>query len=284
MHRKSGRTIIVSKSVGFCSGVERAVSIVEDLTKELKRVFTVDSILHNEREMARLKSLGVNVAEANDKGEIVILPAHGATDEEIENLKRRFEKIVDVTCPFVIRTVNIIKKLVSEGYKIVVVGEKGHRETKVLKETAKENLMCVVSDISELKGYENDYFPKVALVSQSTVSKSLALDTAKFFLEHSFEFRFFDTICPETVKRQEETYEIARSVDCVIVVGGRHSANTNRLYEIARKVNPNTFFVEDVQELKKYDLTGFNKIGIVSGTSTPEYIIKEIVDYLTNLG
>ncbi|MGB9769366.1 MULTISPECIES: 4-hydroxy-3-methylbut-2-enyl diphosphate reductase [Caldisericum] len=283
MHNKGRRTIIVAKSVGFCSGVERAVSIVENLTRQSKGIFTVDSILHNEREMARLKALGVKVAKPNDSGEFVVLPAHGATDEEVGNLKKRFEKIIDVTCPFVIRTINIIKKLKSEDYKIVVVGEKGHRETKVLKETAGENLFAVISDLHELNQFENEHFPKIALVSQSTVSRFLVFNVSQFFLKHSFEFRFFDTICPETVNRQQETEALAQSVDCVIVVGGKHSANTNRLYEIAIRINKNTFFVEDAEELKKYELSKCLKIGIVSGTSTPEYIIKEIVEFLENL-
>ncbi|BAL80566.1 4-hydroxy-3-methylbut-2-enyl diphosphate reductase [Caldisericum exile] len=283
MHNKGRRTIIVAKSFGFCSGVERAVSIVENLARQSKGVFTVDSILHNEREMARLEALGVKILNPNDSGEIVILPAHGATDIEVENLKSRFKKIIDVTCPFVIRTVNIIKKLKSEGYKIVIVGEKGHRETKVLKETAGESLFAVISDLEELAQFEKEYFSKIALVSQSTVSRGLSIDVSQFFLKHAFEFRFFDTVCPETVKRQEEAEVLAKSVDCVVVVGGKHSANTNRLYEIAKRINENALFVEDVDELRKFDISRCLKIGIVSGTSTPEYIIKEIVEYLESL-
>jgi len=145
--------------------------------------------------------------------------------------------------------------LKENDYSIVIVGEKNHRETRVLSDIAKENLLRVISNTDELRDLEKDVFPKVALVSQSTISKALAIEVAEFFLRHSFEFRFFDTICPETVRRQNEAYDFARRVDCVIVVGSKSSSNTHRLFEIASGINKDTYFIEDSFELSKCALS-----------------------------
>ncbi|MEF3244976.1 MAG: 4-hydroxy-3-methylbut-2-enyl diphosphate reductase [Caldisericaceae bacterium] len=283
MHRRVRAPTIILGTTGFCSGVESAVSKVENLTKAYRNVYTLDAILHNETEMERLRSLGVKEVRENDSNEIIVLPAHGATESEINALEKRFKKIVDVTCPFVLRTENLIRMLKESGYKIVIVGEKHHRETRVLSSIAEDKLLLVASSMEELETFENEVFPKVALLSQSTISKDLVMKVSEFFLRHSFEFRFFDTICPETVKRQNEAYDIAKRVDCVIVVGGKNSSNTRRLVEIASSVNKNTYFLEDALELNFNELAKCSSIGILSGTSTPPYIIKEIIDKLNNL-
>jgi len=282
MHKDGRRIIVVKGETGFCSGVDRAITEVENLARKYDLVFTLDSVLHNETEMKRLEALHVKKASKTDVGDVIVLPAHGATEKEKEDLKKRFKKIVDVTCPFVLRTENIIRKLKEENYKIVIVGEKTHRETLVLSDVAGDNLLFVISEENELKDIKG--LPsKVALVSQSTISKELSIKVAEFLIRNAFEFRYFDTICPETLRRQSKTKEIAEKYDCVIVVGGKNSSNTKRLYEIAKSVNKNTFFVEDKEELIRYDLTTFNSIAVVSGTSTPNYIIEDIINYIENL-
>ena len=276
MSTKGRRTIIIAENIGFCTGIEKAVNEVEKLLKSNDSVYSVDAILHNEHEMKRLESMGLKLYEEGTSGDVLVLPAHGATSEEVKNLKKNFKIVVDVTCPFVLRSENIVRKVKEEGYKIVIVGEHNHRETKVLRETIGDALIYVIASVSELKEIEG-YFSKVAILSQSTISKDLLLQVAEFFLRHTFELRFFDTVCPETVKRQEEAKKLANMVDCVIVVGGKHSANTKRLLEVVSSINKNSYFVEDANDLKNIDISNFSSIAIVSGTSTPKYIIEKVV-------
>ena len=279
MSTNSRRTIIVAENIGFCTGIEKAVNEVEKLLKSDNTVYSVDAVLHNEHEMKRLESMGLKLYEEGSSGDVLVLPAHGATLEEAQNLQKNFKIMIDVTCPFVLRSENIVRKLKNEGYKIVIVGEHNHRETKVLRETAGDALLYVIASVSELNEIDG-YFGKVAILSQSTISKRLLLQVAEFFLSHALELRFFDTVCPETVKRQEEGKKLASVVDCVIVVGGRHSANTKRLFEIVSSVNKNAYLVEDSTDLKDINISIFRSIAIVSGTSTPKYIIESIVSTL----
>lgn len=276
MHKKS-RRIIVAKNVGFCSGVRRAVSIAEELSKKHSNVFTVDEILHNEEELKRLEKAGVKLAE-NKGGEVILLPAHGALKSEISNAKLKFNIVVDATCPLVLRTLRIINTLKEDKYKIAVVGDLNHRETKVLSGECGDNLLGIFDNASSVN--VDKVYPKIAVVSQSTATEELLFVVASELMKHSIEFRMFNTICEETIKRQKEALKIAERVECMIVVGGKKSANSFRLYEKVRLKNKNTIFINSQKDLLKNDFSKYKSIGITSGTSTPNWLIEQIVDFL----
>ncbi len=276
MHRNIKRTLIVAKNSGFCSGVERAVNIAEDLSREYNYVYTLDQLLHNEAEIKRLKEKKIiPIKDIESKnGDVLLLPAHGATTQERTLAKKKFKNVIDTTCPFVLNTIKIIKNLKKEHFKIVIVGDKGHRETRVLSEVAGKNLLGVYQSGKQIK--EKSY-GKVGIVSQSTTFETTLFEVAKRFIELSKEVRFYNTVCGETIRRQKEATEIAKLADCVIAIGGKSSANSNRLFELVKKINQNSFFVHDVNDLEKINLDKCKKIGIVSGTSTPKWLIEDVI-------
>lgn len=278
MYRKNKRKIILARNIGFCSGVSRAVTLSEKLAKKYKIIYTLDEILHNESEMTRLKKMGIRLVNKSSKGKAVLLPAHGASKDEVNKLKIDFEDIVDATCPLVLRTVRIIHELVKDGYRIAVVGDKGHRETRVLAETAEDNLIGIFESREDVA--KDSHYSKLGMVSQSTVTEDRFFSIAEILVRHAYELRIFNTICEETLKRQKEATDIAKIADCIIVIGGKKSANTKRLFEKVEAVNPNAFFIGSEKDLKLFDISNCRSIGVTSGTSTPNWLIEKIVSYI----
>jgi len=281
MHRESKPTIIVAANIAFCSGVERAILLAESESKLSSQVYTADSILHNEEEIKRLESIGVRKASNNDSGKVVLLPAHGATSAEVASLSKRFEKIVDTTCPLVLRTANLIELVKKEGYKIAIVGDENHRETTVLKDKAGEALFGVFKDSASLDNMPT--VPKLAVVAQSTSTEDELFSIAKKLLEKTRELRFFNTICSETLMRQSEAKALAKKVDCMLVIGSKTSANSKSLFEIVRAVNSNAYFVHKPNDLRLIDFSGYSSIGVTSGTSTPSWLIQKIISEVSKV-
>jgi (E)-4-hydroxy-3-methyl-but-2-enyl pyrophosphate reductase len=275
MPSKGKREIIIVSNIGFCSGVERAVKIAEDNANKFKEIYTIDSLLHNEVELKKLEEKGIKVATTDTIGNIIIVPAHGSTEEEIKKFKKSFKNVVDATCNLVLRNVKLVKNLKKEGYKIAIVGDKGHRETMVLQNTAGNNLLGVFKDYRELD--KISFCQKIAIIAQTTATEEMLLKISQQLLRKAYEVRFFNTICNETIKRQTESVAIAKKVQCMVVVGGKTSANSKRLFEVIKKINKNTLFVNNEAQISKIDLSNYKSIGITSGTSTPKWLIEKIV-------
>jgi len=275
MPRTSKRKVIIVKNIGFCSGVERAVKIAEENSTKYGKVFTIDSLLHNETEIQRLKEKGIEVATKNSIGNTIIIPAHGSTEEEVKKFKKSFKNIIDATCPLVLRSAELIKRMKKEGYKIAIVGDKGHRETMVLQDTAGENLLGVFSKEEDVKNIK--FSNKIAVIAQTTVTEEMLFKINNELLKKGHEVRFFNTICNETIKRQTESIEVAIKVDCMLVVGGKTSANSKRLFEVVKKVNKNTYFIDNEYGVDNIDFSSCNSVGITSGTSTPIWLIGKII-------
>ncbi len=276
MRKDIKRKIIIAKNSGFCSGVRRAIELAEELAGKYNNVYTLDAILHNEEEVKRLKQKGIiPIENLKTKGDVLILPAHGATEEEIKTAETNFKKVVDTTCPLVLRTVHIIERLKKENYGIVIVGDKGHREVSVLSNTAGKNLIGIFRNKNEIP---EKSFGKIGIVSQSTAFEEMLFSVTEKFLRYAKEVRFFNTVCDETLRRQKEAKSIAQTVDCVLVIGGKTSANTNRLFELVKKINKNSSFIQNEKDVKSLDLSQCKTLGIVSGTSTPKWLIDKIIE------
>ncbi len=276
MH-EDGRKVVVLKEIGFCSGVRRAVRAAEAALRKENSAYVLDEILHNEEEMKRLKKMGLKRAGADTKGEVIMIPAHGASADELRDIKNRFHNVLDLTCPFVLRTMKIIEELRKEGYKIAVAGDSGHRETTVLAKTCGESLFGVFETSRDVKG---KLARKIGLVCQSTINRERFFEIAEAFVRIAPEVRIFNTICNETVKRQEDARKLASKVDLVIVIGGKKSANSKRLFEEVVKVNQNAIFVSSAEELARHDISSAKRIGVVSGTSTPDWLIESVVNVI----
>jgi len=269
--------IIVAPHAGFCFGVRRAVKLAEESSRQEGKVFTLGPIIHNPQEVGRLRSLGVvPLEEEPEEGSAVIIRSHGISPDRETELRRRGLKVIDATCPYVKAVHEAVCKLAREGYFIVIVGEKDHPEVVgtlgYLKTCGGEGAVVEsLEDIKEVTGRE-----KIGVVSQTTQNEKFFKEVVGELSLWVRELKVINTICNATSVRQEDVYSMAPSVDVMVVVGGKNSGNTRRLYSIARSLNPNTFHIETAQELKPDWFRGVKRVGITAGASTPDWIIEEV--------
>ncbi|MCX5867362.1 MAG: 4-hydroxy-3-methylbut-2-enyl diphosphate reductase [Proteobacteria bacterium] len=271
--------IIPTRSIGFCQGVKRAVELSESALKGAPGpIFSVGPIIHNPPEMERLGRLGLSVVRGIDeipRHASLLIRSHGATPREISAARKRGLKIIDATCPIVKRLQAAYRKLIREGYTVVVVGDKNHPEVQGVLSQEKGRGLVVggPEDLRKIK-----LKGRIGMVAQTTQPLQKVQEVADFLLGKSEELRIINTLCPVTLKRQEEASDLAKRVDLMLVIGGKNSANTSRLFELCRKVNPHTFQIERLHELDLRGGKGKRILGITTGTSTPLWLIKQMVE------
>ncbi len=269
--------IIVAPHAGFCFGVRRAVKLAEGSSGSEERVFTLGPIIHNPQEVGRLRNLGVVPLEGDpEKGSAVIIRSHGIPPEKEKELREKGVRLIDATCPYVKAVHEAVCTLAREGYFIVIVGEKNHPEVigtlGYLKMCGGEGVVVESrEDLREVLGKE-----RVGVVSQTTQSEKFFKEIVGEIALWVRELKVINTICNATSVRQEDVYTLAPSVDVMIVVGGKNSGNTRRLYSIARELNPRTYHIETPDELDPEWFTGVKKVGITAGASTPDWIIEAV--------
>jgi (E)-4-hydroxy-3-methyl-but-2-enyl pyrophosphate reductase len=280
------KRLIVAKNIGFCFGVKRAVEMAEKLLEKLESLSTVGDIVHNPLVMENLKFKGLKVYNSISevKGKYFLIRSHGLAKKEIEKLKKANLEIYDMTCPFVKKIHYLVESLSNNGYNILIVGNKKHPEVLGIKGYGK-NISVIENklDVSKYRYYEKS---KIAIVSQTTLNFNYYFDVVKNIINmiEAKEILVLNTICKITEEREKESAEIAKFVDAIFVLGGRESSNTKKLFKICKKECKNTFFVEKISDLCKIKLTNFNNLGIISGTSTPDFFIKEVIEYLKKIG
>jgi len=275
--------IIVAENAGFCFGVKRALDLVTRAAEDLSRsVYTLGALIHNPQEIARLEAHGVHRADAVDEvsGGAIVLSAHGVDPEVEEAAQARGLEVIDATCPFVKRAHDHILALSGEGYSIVILGDRGHREVEGLAARA-EGKAEIVSSAEEAEGLP--FRERCGLVVQTTQRPEALRQVAGVLAERCRELRVFNTICEATVKRQESARELAEKVDVMIVVGGRNSANTQRLAEICAATGTPTHHVETAAEVKADWVHGAARVGVTAGASTPAWIVDRVVARLRQL-
>ena len=276
--------ILVAKNAGFCFGVKRAINMAQDCVKEADgNIYTLGPIIHNPQVVKELEESGIS--KANKVEEIgngtVIVRSHGVTSHEMEVIKQKGLKLVDATCPFVKKTHEYVELLTKEGYSVIVVGEKDHPEVKGILSYSMKDIIAAAS-VEDLKGMPRK--KKIGIVAQTTQSIENLQAVVAHCLKKSSELKIFNTICNATSVRQQESIELAKQVDCMIVVGGRNSANTNRLAEICRKIQPKTYHIEVPEELNQIHFNGAKNVGITAGASTPNWIIEKVREALKDRG
>lgn len=277
--------IYVARSAGFCYGVKRAINLAKKtLEKNKVDCFTLGPIIHNPSVVKELEEQGLKVVNAvtDVRKGILVIRSHGISKEEKDYLDKNGKEIllVDATCPFVEKALVKLEILKKEGYEIFYLGDKNHPEVKGL--LSYINNQAIVferpEDIPEKK------YKKVGLISQTTQNPEVFKRSVERLLPLCEELRVFNTICQTTTVRQREAKELAKKVDVMIVLGGKMSANTKKLAEICKEELENTYHVETVKDLKKSWFKGVKKIGITAGASTPKEHIKEVIEFLENLG
>ncbi|MFO7555391.1 MAG: 4-hydroxy-3-methylbut-2-enyl diphosphate reductase [Desulfobacterales bacterium] len=268
--------ILIAKNAGFCMGVRRAVEMVLDApNKHENPICTFGPLIHNPQVLDLLKEKGIYILNhIPERGTgTVLIRAHGVPFQTKQNLKKAGYKIIDATCPRVIKVQTIIWKHAKQDYASIIIGDKDHPEVIGLLGHAGDK-GYVVDNLNDLDSLP--FFEKAIIVAQTTQS-TLFFEEVKNWAGAKFpHYKIFDTICDSTAKRQSEICDLADSVDAVIVVGGHDSGNTKRLAEIAKKTGKPTYHIETESEIDKDALSGAKCIGVTAGASTPNWIIKNV--------
>jgi small subunit ribosomal protein S1 len=276
--------IILVSEGGFCFGVRRAMKMAEDMLARHGRGVTLGPLIHNKEAVARLHSHGLRTVESVEEiraGEVVMLRTHGTGPGAVCDLQERGVTLVDATCPFVARAQREAARYHQEGYQVLVLGEPDHPEARGIAEHTGEAATIVESaaDLAGLKLHK-----KVAVVCQTTQRLDNLQALVHDLLPRVNELCVANTICDATTKRQEASLQVARQVDLMIVIGGKHSANTTRLAQMCAETGTPTQHVETAAELQAQWLAGAAKVGVTGGASTPEWLIEEVVERLEELG
>ncbi len=283
--------IIVAKNAGFCFGVKRAMEIAfENVEKHKgKKIKMLREIIHNPLEVKKLNDSGIKCVDKIDEirnGEYAIISAHGITLNEERILKNKNVKIIDTTCPYVKKIHNIVKVLNLENCQIVVIGDKEHYEVKGIIGHSGNNTL-VISSEKDLENIKLD--KKIGIVSQTTQNietfQNLLSALLKIALNQGvMEIKIFNTICDATQKRQEETKSIAKEADVMIIIGGKNSANTRRLFDICKEILKDVYHIESEKELKKLWFKNKKVVGVSAGASTSEESIKNVINKILSYG
>ena len=275
---EKAQDVTVAISAGFCPGVKRAIDKVLELEAAGKKpVYTIGPLIHNKQVTDMLAAKQITSIdlpqEAADKSGVLVIRAHGITPQFQQEVESCGMEVVDATCPLVKHAQNIISKFAQQGYHTVIVGDGGHAEViGLLGYTQGKGI--VVSGPEEAA--QLPHFDKVNVVSQTTQKESVFYETAEEVKKHADECQISNTICQPTKDRQKETIELAKSADLVIVVGGRHSANTARLAFLCKELAPAVLHVETEDELDSLPVQRAKKIFITAGASTPNWVIDRV--------
>ncbi|MGH7908369.1 MAG: 4-hydroxy-3-methylbut-2-enyl diphosphate reductase [Thermodesulfobacteriota bacterium] len=278
------KKIILAETAGVCFGVERALKKSYEVTdKSEEDIYSFGPIIHNPQVVRHLEEKGVKVIDKFEDAPsgTVMIRAHGIPLGTLSVAKERGLHVIDLTCPIVKKLQHSVKRLAEEGYFIVIVGDKKHPEIiGAISYADPENVM-VVENKSEL---EDQLFLKkrVGIVAQTTIAFDRFSEVVDEFLQRSVEeIKIFNTICDDIFNKQREAVEIAKSVDVMIVIGGKNSSNTTKIAKLCHEVNPNTYQIETADEVPSLGLDLNEKtIGVTAGASTPSWIIEEILSGL----
>ncbi|MBU0687747.1 MAG: 4-hydroxy-3-methylbut-2-enyl diphosphate reductase [Candidatus Margulisbacteria bacterium] len=276
--------ILVAKCAGFCEGVERAYRIALEQSKPGTPVYVLGNLVHNAQVVEKLKNSGIKVVKklveipAESNGTLLI-SAHGVSPQIIEEAKALALKVVDTTCSWVKKAQKLAHELAHHGYFVVIIGDEGHPEVKGLKGWAGPNSM-VISSIEKAA----DFKPhgKLGIISQTTQSEQNFEDIVKILKNKAKDIKIHKTICGATSKRQNAAIETAKKVELMLVIGDQRSANTKRLTELCKKTGTETYQIQTATELNAKWLTNKEKIGVTAGASTPDWVIKEVIDKINH--
>ena len=281
----------VAKTAGFCFGVQRAVDKVYELIDSCQdRLFTLGPIIHNEEVVNDLEKKGVRVASEEElktlpKGSTVVIRSHGVGKKVYDQLKECGLSYVDVTCPFVLKILRIVEKESKAGSHIVIIGDPDHPEVVGICG------WCIGSyTVIRTKQDALDFVPpeskNVCIVSQTTFNYNKFKDLVEILREKRYDntvlniLNILNTICNATEERQREAKSIAGEVDTMLVVGGRHSSNTQKLFEICKKECENTYYIQTPVDLDSDMFQCSSYVGITAGASTPKKIIEEVQEHV----
>ena len=277
--------IIKAKTAGFCFGVKRAMDTVYEQLKSNEKIYTYGPIIHNEQVVEELEEKGVIVINSFEEIErakdgILIIRTHGVPKEVYRVLEEKGIRYVDATCPFVKRIHSIVEKKSMEGDKIIIIGNEGHPEVEGIRGWC-ENEAQVVESVEQAKNVSVHSDEKITVVSQTTFNLKKFQDLVEILKEKRYNVNVVNTICNATEERQTEARGISKEADVMIVIGGAHSSNSRKLYEICSNECEATYFIQTLDDLYLEELPkSVGLVGITAGASTPNNIIEEVQNYV----
>ncbi len=273
--------VIVAKTAGFCFGVKRAVETVyEQIATAEKPVYTFGPIIHNEQVVQDLEAKGVRVIDTEEelselRDSIVIIRSHGVGRHIYELLEKNGITMVDATCPFVKKIHRIVEEQQAAGRRVIIIGNREHPEVVGIRGWGDDRTLVVETE-NEIDCLPVSRDEKLCIVSQTTFNYNKFQDLVEKFGKKGYDILVLNTICNATQERQVEAKRIASEVDAMIVIGGRSSSNTRKLYEICQKECKNTYFIQTLGDFNPECVNSVRSVGITAGASTPNQIIEEV--------
>ena len=276
--------VVLAKSSGFCFGVKRAVDRVYEQLADHKKIYTYGPIVHNEDVVKDLEKQGVRVLNTEEElGTLtegsVVIRAHGVPKRIYEIMEQRGIECIDATCPFVKRIHKIVEKESTEGRHIIIVGNAKHPEVEGIMGWCK-NPATVIESKEEALDFRGSPDDKYCVVSQTTFNYKKFQELVEIFQKKGYDIIVANTICSATEERQKEASELAAKADVMIVIGGTHSSNTRKLYELCKSECENTYYIQTLADLQLELPNSVELVGITAGASTPNKIIEEVQNYV----
>ena len=273
--------VTVAKTAGFCFGVKRAVEkVYEQIGKTEKLIYPYGPIIHNEQVVGDLQEKGVEVIDTLEelktiRDAVVVIRSHGVGKDVYDILKENGVEIVDATCPYVKKIHRIVEKQTAEGRRVLIVGSEDHPEVQGIKGWGDERTK-VIENMDDFRRLELPEDEKLCIVSQTTFNYKKFQDLVEKISKTRYDITVLNTICNATQERQVEAMRIASQVDVMLVIGGKHSSNTQKLYDICRKECKNTYYIQTLGDFNPECISSVRSVGITAGASTPNNIIEEV--------
>ncbi len=272
--------IKIAENAGFCYGVMRAIKMADDAIKKYKKIYSLGPIIHNPQVVEMYEKHGLKVVESFDDIDApILIRSHGVPPETYNNIKQKGLEYIDATCPFVKEAQDYAKELYLQGYTVVIFGDKNHPEVKAHLGYADYKAYI----INSIEGAKKITANKIGIISQTTQSAERFAIVVGELSKNTKELKVFNTICDATEKRQKSAMHLAKISDVIIVIGGKNSANTRKLYEICKQHCKNSYHIETESEIKAQWFKNMGTIGITAGASTPSYMIERVYKHIRNI-
>ena len=281
--------LTIAKSAGFCFGVTRAVNMVyEAIEKENVPIYTYGPIIHNDEVVKDMEKKGVTVINnldelsSHEKG-VMIIRSHGISKAEYGRIKNCGFEVLNATCPFVSKIHRYVEDYSSKGYDIIIVGSPKHPEVCGIKGWADEKChVTIINSPEDAENFAKNSTKKLCIVSQTTFNYNKFQDIVEIIAKKGYDITVLNTICNATEVRQTEARKVAQCSDVMIVIGDRHSSNTQKLFEICKNECKNTYYIQTSDEMDYTQIRSNNNVGITAGASTPNNIIEEVSKNVRN--
>ena len=273
--------VTVAKTAGFCFGVKRAVEkVYEQIEKGKTPIYTFGPIIHNEEVVRDLEERGVKVLETAEElrqltDGVVVIRSHGVGKDIYDILEKNGIEIIDATCPFVKKIHRIVSEQNENGRRVIIVGNGKHPEVEGIKGWGNDDTL-VIETAEEFEKLQISDGEKLCIVAQTTFDYNKFQDLVEKISKTRYDILVLNTICNATQERQVEARQIASQVDVMIVIGGRNSSNTQKLYEICRRECKETYYIQTLKDFKPEKAGSVRSVGITAGASTPNQIIEEV--------